>query len=84
MSRELERIRTKARYRFTEEQRQPWEHAWARVFEALPDFCEDVEALKIQMLAAALDGQSVADVERDMIALVRTVPPCPVPPPCPV
>lgn len=89
MTSKLERIRRKARIMFNDAEREPWETAWSRVFEALPDFCEDTDTLRMQMLQAAIDGADVVEVEREMLARVRTVPPCPVPagpaiPPCPV
>ncbi len=84
MTTKLERIRKAARDRFTPEQREPWEFAWARVFEALPDFCEDTDALRIEMLQAAMAGQLPDVVAADMIARETAVPPCPIPPPCPV
>lgn len=87
MTDKLARIRRQARLMFNDAEREPWEQAWARVFEALPDYCEDVNELRIEMLQAAINGLSVEEGEALVRARALAVPPCPVLPsipPCPV
>ncbi len=82
MSTKLERIRKAARAAFTEQEREPWEQAWSRVFDALPDYCEDVDALRIAMLELAMNGTPIEEAERLVMARGCAVPAAS--PPCPV
>ena len=89
MTTKLERIRKAARAAFTEQEREPWEQAWSRVFDALPDYCEDTNELRIAMLEHAMNGTPIEEAERLVMARGCAVPACPVPPPaaippCPV
>lgn len=86
MTSKLTKTQKAARAAIPEDQRKPWEDAFARIFHALPDFCEDVAELKISFLEMAMRGMPVADAEEALRARALAVPACPVPaiPPCPV